>query len=83
MPWVGFELQTLGAVSSDEDHYTMPLPQIFWLLLLGLLSLETRLKPVMYSKHNQTSIDSFARVLICSVARKVERSVTNFCLSTP
>ena len=26
MPWAGFELQTLEAANSDEDHYTMPLP---------------------------------------------------------
>ena len=26
MPLAGFEPQTLGASSSDRDHYTMPLP---------------------------------------------------------
>ena len=26
IPWVGFEPQTLGAASSDENHYIMPLP---------------------------------------------------------
>ena len=28
MPWARFELLTLGVASSDEDHYTMPLPQL-------------------------------------------------------
>ena len=28
MPWAGFEPQTLGVTSSDEDHYTMPLPRL-------------------------------------------------------
>ena len=27
MPWAGFEPQTLGAASSEGDHYTMPLPK--------------------------------------------------------
>ena len=27
MPWAGFELLTLGVPSSDEDHYTIPLPK--------------------------------------------------------
>ena len=30
LPCGGFELQkTLGAASSDEDHYTMPLSQVY------------------------------------------------------
>ena len=27
MPWRGFDPLTLGVASSDEDQYTMPLPQ--------------------------------------------------------
>ena len=33
MSCVGFELLTLGMASSDEDHYSMPLPLTIYLML--------------------------------------------------
>ena len=38
MPWAGFETQTLGAASSDGDHYTIPLPQIKFVSIMLLSS---------------------------------------------
>ena len=38
MPWEGFEPQTLGVASRDEDHQTMPLPQAFEIVLIFILA---------------------------------------------
>ena len=34
MPQAGFEPQTLGAASSHEDHFSMPLPLVLYFLFL-------------------------------------------------
>ena len=52
MPWAGFELQTLGAASSVEDHYTIPLPTSYILLLENFCLISRIISLIFYLNKN-------------------------------